>query len=646
MLDLIAYTLVRIAAFLCQCLPVKVSLFFARCFGWFLALLGIRFKRVYANLKIAFGNQYSGPELKKIIRQNYMNLAQNFVEILYFPKMNQAYSDKHVVEYRREIYDACIAKRTKGVVFLTAHFGNWELLSLWGCFQGFPIYVVVKDQKLKRLENFLTKLRECHGSKMIRKGAGVKAILRALSRENGLLGILGDQSGGKEGVPVRFFGRKTTAPQGIIEIAYRTGSIIQTSFLVREKGSQHRIYFEEPIEVVKTDDVKKDIEKYTQQYMDYLQKYITQFPEQWLWFFKRWKYNWTKNIVVLSDGKPGHEVQSRAIAQMIKDLDELDERFEFKLDTVQIRYKSKWAKRMFSLFSLILLPWSQGRMHVLKAFLEKESYEQLVQTAPDLVVSCGFSVLPLNFILKKEFQVKNIVLMKRPFPFNLMKPDLSLIPEHDRVKESKGVLLTRVAPNLVDSEQLKIDGELLRQELNLDHQKVVSVFLGGKTKGYDFSPQFFKQFVEGLDRFVHKNNCKLIITTSRRTSKQYEKVLKDKFEKHPEVPLLVIANEDNPEGIARKMMGVSDVILVSEDSVSMISEGVASGKDVLILKMNSKGLASKHYRFQKHLQKQGVLRVVNPFDVEKELDVEMNQRRTRLIYDDKKKISESLRALL
>jgi len=645
MIDSIAYYIIKVLAFFIQLLPIRFSLAGARLLGHITYFLRIRHAQTYANIKIAFGNQLTPKQIKRIIHANHVNFAQNCIEIFYFPKMNKEYSDRQVVEVRREIYDRCIQDRTKGVVFLTAHFGNWELLSQWGCFQGHPIFVVVRDQKLKRLDSFLTDLREFHGSTMARKGVGIKVVLKALNN-NGLLGILGDQSGGKQGVPVTFFGRRTSAPQGVVDLAYRTGAVLQPSFLVREQGPNHSIHFEEPISIEKTENMESDIQLTTQKYIDILEKYIREFPEQWLWFFKRWKYSWTKKIVVLSDGKVGHESQSMAVSNLMERLDDLDGDYHFSSEVVQIQFKNNWKKMLFPYFSFLMMPFAQGRLGWLKHWIEKDSFEQLMKVNPDFIVSTGSSVLPINLMLKKEFRCKNIVIMKPSFPFSLFRNDLNLVPDHDRVKESKYVVSTRVAPNLVDAEGVKVKGEELRAELNLDHHQVVSLFLGGKTKKYDFNFMQFKKLLDQLEGFAKRTSCKLLITTSRRTQPKFEEELKRRFKNHPHVPLLIIANEHNPNGAILKMMGAANVVLVSEDSVSMISEGVSSGKDVIILKLNKRGLASKHYRFENNLKNQGVLQIATPDGIRHVLDTEMNHRRTRLIYDDNKKMSERLRSLV
>ncbi len=644
MIDFIAYWLVKITGKIFNILPINFALGIARVIGWLLAFTQIRVAQAYANIKMAFPGRFSGPEIRSIIRSNYMNMTQNLVEMFRFPKMTRQFAESYVKIPHVSRFFEC-KKAGKGTILLTAHFGNWEYLNIRSCFLGIPIFVLVRDQKFPRLNCFLTKLRESHGSTMVGKGAELRQIIKAV-HENEMIGFLGDQQGGKSGVPVRFFGRMTTAPAGPIQIPLRTGAKVLPCFIVREHGPYHTVHVEPEMALEKTGDEDRDVQINTQNYISILERYIYQYPDQWHWLHKRWKHNWTKRVVLLSDGKAGHESQSRAIFELLKTLEDSDSRYTFQLQEIQVKYKNDFFRKIFPLVSFLFMPFIQGRIHWFRSWFQEESFRKLEHAAADIIISCGSSVLPLNYVLKRECLAKNIVIMKPGLPFSLFKSDLNLVPEHDDIKETEKVIFTRVAPNLVDPEKLKLQGEGLRQELNLNHNRVVSVFLGGKTKKYNFEEKLFEQFLGELDKSMERNNFDLLLTTSRRTEPKFENQIKNKYAQNKRVPLMVIANEKNPEGAVPKMMGSSDVLVVSEDSVSMISEGVASGKSVVVLRLAKKGLAKKHYRFQKKLESQSILRIANPSNLKEILEEELNHRKTRVIVDDTKKIMERLESLL
>ena len=134
-------------------------------------------------------------------------MVQTFMEVLNLTKVNKKYVDKYieVVNFER-LQNA--AKSGRGTILLTAHYGDWEMLSLVSSVKGYPILVLVREQKMKRLNELLNRLRESNGCKVIRKGLDVKNILRALIDRN-VVGILADQDAGKNGMFVDFFGRPT-----------------------------------------------------------------------------------------------------------------------------------------------------------------------------------------------------------------------------------------------------------------------------------------------------------------------------------------------------------------------------------------------------------------------------------------------------
>lgn len=676
MIDFIACWLIKgIAGFL-NLLPIHVSLAMARGLGWLLAFSQVRAAQAYANIKWAFPGRFRGPEIRNILCANYMSLCQNLVEMMRFPKMNRQYAERYV-----RIPQVSRFFRTKqagkGTILLTAHFGNWEFLNIRSCFLGIPIYVLVRDQKFKRLTRYLNYLRESHGSHMIKKGAEMRQILVAL-RQNEMVGFLGDQQGGKTGVPVRFFGRLTTAPAGPLQIPLRTGAKVLPCFITRDRGPYHTVHVEEEMELVRTGDEARDIQLNTQAYISVLEKFITDYPHQWHWLHKRWKHNWTKQVVILSDGKAGHVNQSKAIYHLLKQFEgeerstvseveasiqspvtELNAlqvptttqvvetlRYQFPLKEIEVQYRSKLARKLFPVFSFFMMPFIQGRFDWLRPWLTDETCQALEGSVADIIISCGSSVLPLNFMLKRECLAKNIVLMKPSFPFSFLRSDLNLVPEHDRVKETERVLATRVTPNLIDLDQLALEGEAFRKSLNLKSGKVLGLFLGGKTKDYDFDEAQFSELAAKLDSFITKNDCRLLVTTSRRTDEKFEDELTERFGEHERVPVIVIANRHNPEGIVTKIMAASDLLLVSEDSISMISEGIASSKPVVVLRLGKRRLADKHYRFQERLESQGVLRIASPSELNEVLEEEFHHRKTRMVVDESQKILSKLEGLL
>ncbi|MFH0763557.1 MAG: hypothetical protein V1927_00955, partial [Candidatus Omnitrophota bacterium] len=198
MIDFAAYVLVRVLNIIFSVLPVSFALWLGRRFG--VVAFWVNKKRrliAYANLKAAFANEKSPRELRAITRRVYQNMVQTFMEVLNLTKVNKRYVDRYIDIINIErIQNA--ARSGRGTILLTAHFGDWELSSLVSSAVGFPITVLVREQKMKRLTELLNRLRESNGCKVIRKGMDVKNLITAL-KENKIVGILSDQDAGKNG---------------------------------------------------------------------------------------------------------------------------------------------------------------------------------------------------------------------------------------------------------------------------------------------------------------------------------------------------------------------------------------------------------------------------------------------------------------
>jgi hypothetical protein len=112
---------------------------------------------------------------------------------------------------------------------------------------------------------------------------------------------------------------------------------------------------------------------------------------------------------------------------------------------------------------------------------------------------------------------------------------------------------------------------------NFQSPKRISVFIGGTSKAYQFDCSHFEKWLRELKAFAEEFSYELLITTSRRTEPRISELVKREFTNHPSCKLLVIANESNIENVTYGMLALSDIAIVTEDSVSMISEAVSTG---------------------------------------------------------------------
>lgn len=648
MADYAAYIAVRALNFLLGFVPISASLWLGRQIG-ILAFFFNRKRRLiaYSNLKAAFAGEKSPAELRAITRRVYQNVVQTFIEILNLTKVSRKYVDRYVeVVNMDRIRNA--AKSGRGTILLTGHFGDWELSSLVSSVEGYPIMVLAREQKMKRLNELLNRLRESNGCKVIRKGISTKNILRALYEKN-IVGILSDQDAGRNGMFVDFFGRPASCHSGPFEIAQRTNSMILPNFIVRTGGGHHKLFLEEYIDLSVYSSSKDDIRSALQEFTKVLESYIRKYPDQWLWLHKRWKSTPSRTVLVLDDGKAGHLNQSLAVAEDIRRARVMQgyRPEDTRVAVVRVKFKDPWGRAVLNACASFAGWRCHGRMGIMRSLLERQTYDTLMKTYSDFVVSCGSSLAAANVFMSIENNAKNVVIMKPGIFMGLGKFKLALIPRHDHPSKRKNVVPTILAPNLVSPEKMAKDAEALSRRVHLSPQGAVGVFIGGDSREYSLTGHLAETVLGGLEEFCSRTGSDLLVTTSRRTPAGAEKIFKDRSGSLRCLKLLVIANEKNPPETAGGILSLGKVVVVSAESISMVSEAVASGKPVVAFRLakNKPGI-TKHERALAELEGAGYVTVCDAGNITEALLKSWGSITRPGRPDDKDRILEAIRRLV
>jgi len=155
------------------------------------------------NLSMAFGSEKSPDEILYICRNCFRNMGKGLIEFFQFPRLNSANFGKLVTLEGKENIDNTL-KKGKGVIILTAHLGNWELVGAGLPLSGYKTSTIVRPEKLQLIDEWVNRRREGTGLNCIGRGASVKSALQCLKR-NELLGILPDVDTKVDGVFVDFF---------------------------------------------------------------------------------------------------------------------------------------------------------------------------------------------------------------------------------------------------------------------------------------------------------------------------------------------------------------------------------------------------------------------------------------------------------
>jgi len=180
--------------------------------------------------------------------------------------------------------------RGKGVLFLTAHMGAWELSSFAHALYGYPLHYMARPLDNERLDLLVNRYRGLSGNTPIFKNESARTMLKIL-KDAGTIGILADQNTlREEGVFVDFFAMPACTTTGIARVALHTGAAVVPGYAVWDETLQkYRLRFEPPLELVRTGNAERDIFENTQLFARVTEEIIRKYPDQWVWLHARWK---------------------------------------------------------------------------------------------------------------------------------------------------------------------------------------------------------------------------------------------------------------------------------------------------------------------------------------------------------------------
>lgn len=268
--------------------PLSFIRFIAKMKGkLFYYILPIRKKTAYNNLKLAFPEK-PDKEINHIIKGCYINVITVIAEFFYFPKLNKDRLSKLITLEKPGLFAEKI-KLGKGLVVISAHFGNWELMAFGGSqFAGLPINVIVKEQSNLKLDKEINRMRELCGNKMIDMGHAMREVL-SLLRQNKIIAMLGDQAAPKENVKVDFFVPGVPVFEGAARFAIKTGAPVIFGIPFRNEDNSYFLkLFEIDMNKYKVYN-DENVKLLTQEHAKILEDCIRQRPDHWLWFHKRFK---------------------------------------------------------------------------------------------------------------------------------------------------------------------------------------------------------------------------------------------------------------------------------------------------------------------------------------------------------------------
>ncbi len=258
--------------------------------GWVLRhALPRRWDITIENLRRAFPAQPSHWH-QHIARQSFANLGIVLAEVFAMARY-PIERLRHLVRFEHTELIAQAARQQRGVVLLSAHFGNWELTALTlPLITDQPVTVITKRIKNPTVDHFIDQARQRTGNQLVRAHR-VGAIIPKIIRENRALALLADQSARPEhDFYVPFFNIPTLTFRTPAVLALRFGMPVIIGFSERQPDGTYRVALEQ----LPTDDLpatEEGAKMLMQRYHQRLEAAIRRHPEQWLWQHRRWKHS-------------------------------------------------------------------------------------------------------------------------------------------------------------------------------------------------------------------------------------------------------------------------------------------------------------------------------------------------------------------
>lgn len=238
------------------------------------------------NLGYAFNNELSVDEKKEIERYCYRNLALNLLQTMENRRNSAEELASQVTFQNREVVDEILAQG-KGIVFVAAHFGNWELGGAALSSLVTPIASIYKGFSRKEFDSYLLEARTHHKMTLAEKTGALKHMAKTLKNNGSVLLMMDQSSNVKYGVPFDFFAHSTYHSTAAAQLASKFKLPIVGVYILSEDEEHYTITFETPVEV--EGDGSEAILEATKKQVVALEKLIKKHPKFWFWCHKRWK---------------------------------------------------------------------------------------------------------------------------------------------------------------------------------------------------------------------------------------------------------------------------------------------------------------------------------------------------------------------
>ncbi len=287
----IEYVAFRLVEGIVKALPLETALAITRGIGFVWWFLDKKHRGIAdGNLRLAFGDTMTESRRQQVIKDMYQHFAMMAAEVVKFSQVIRRDNWRNYIDWQRRDHLDEVLARGRGAVLATGHLGNFELISYLLNLTSPSMLAVGRRLENPYLNEYLWSSRARAGQRVISSKKGALKRMALELRHGSVIGFVADQDAGRRGVFADLFGKKASTYPSFAGLAMMMRVPIVPGYACRVgQPMKYRIYADAPIEPPNTGDRDRDILTMVQEFNHRLEKYIREFPEQWLWSHRRWR---------------------------------------------------------------------------------------------------------------------------------------------------------------------------------------------------------------------------------------------------------------------------------------------------------------------------------------------------------------------
>jgi KDO2-lipid IV(A) lauroyltransferase len=226
-------------------------------------------------------------ERRVIARAAFAHFGRLLFELLKFSTLS-ANAMLARVEFEGEDRARLAYAQNKGVLFITGHFGFWELHAMVHALRIQPINLLARSLDNPQLNDLLERIRQRTGNTVVYRRGTIRRIMRTLQAGQGVAVLIDQHIMTRDAIYVDFFDRPAATTSAVAALALRTGAPVVPVFALPLGHGRYRVIYEHPVEPPRGEGADA-VREFTQRCTDVLEMYVRRHPDLWLWMHRRWR---------------------------------------------------------------------------------------------------------------------------------------------------------------------------------------------------------------------------------------------------------------------------------------------------------------------------------------------------------------------